>query len=664
MNSITNSNYGSTTGVATGNQFVGERRRGVRARSAAVLVVGFLGLLVGLLRVHFDPATAYEVDIYRATPLGFWVGIGLAYLSFLVTVLGTRRWATIFLALLLGGLATTAIAALPLIRGYHFYGHSDPMTHLGWVKGIDAGTFDTLNFIYPGTHSLSAMVHQTTGLDVPFAMMFVVLCFTVTFLVFVPLIGYTLARDARVTACAGFSAFLLLPINNIATGFPYFPFLLATFFSPVIIYLYIKHLTVSPISGGSVLDRFRYLPTSMVFPIASVAVLLFHPQATMDLIALFVTPIMLQLFVRWRYPSHPLGDTRIMLGQAVFFVAIFYLWSSNQGAATQTVDQVYSSLYEALIGSGDSEFAETAKSRGNSASQIGISLLELFARVFLVSAIYCAFSAIGVVAAFRDRDLFDGTDVPNIVAMFLVGGVALSVTSGLHAFGGVTSYLYRHVGMGMVLATILGTIGVTYVGTRTTDLFRSRGLEGVVTVLHVAAVSLAVCLLVLSLIAVHPSPFMLNPGSHHTEADMEGYETALTQRPDVKWDSDAAVWYGGIRSGPGRYYDGLGIDPPYERRIIWSGAVPNESLGNLQGFYRSKNDTITRRDHYLPISVYKRQKETEAYRGLRYTESGFEAVRDQPGVHLVYSNGDVSVYYVDVDVYNAATTVSTGVSGE
>jgi len=219
------------TGVATGTQFVGERHRGVRARSAVVLLVGFLALLVGLLRVHFDPATAYELDIYRSTPVAFWVGVGLAYLAFLVTAVNTSRWATTFMGLLLGGLATTAIAGLPLIRGYHFYGHSDQMAHLGWVKGIDAGTFDTLDFIYPGTHSLSALVHQTTGLEVGFSMMLVVLCFVVVFVVFVPLSVYCLTDDVRATACAGFSAFLLLPVNNIATELPYFPFLLATFFA-------------------------------------------------------------------------------------------------------------------------------------------------------------------------------------------------------------------------------------------------------------------------------------------------------------------------------------------------------------------------------------------------------------------------------------------------
>lgn len=123
---------------------------------------------------------------------------------------------------LLEGLATTAIAALPFIRGYHFYGHYDPMTHLGWVYEIDAGVLDTAQFIYPGTHSSSVLVHQTIGFDVPFSMILVVVCLTVTFIVFVPLSLYALAESRRFTVYAAFSTFLLLPINNIATQFPYF----------------------------------------------------------------------------------------------------------------------------------------------------------------------------------------------------------------------------------------------------------------------------------------------------------------------------------------------------------------------------------------------------------------------------------------------------------
>jgi len=372
----------------------------------------------------------------------------------------------------------------------------------------------------------------------------------------------------------------------------------------------------------------------------------------MDLITVVSAIVALQLYVRQRHPSHPLAGSRIIVGQVLFIVTIFYFWSSSQGAATQTVDQVYSSIQQALIGSEDGEFAQTAKSRGDSASQIGVPLYELFVRIFLVSVVYCIASAATAVFSLRDRAMLGDSDVTNGVLTLLFGGVALTCVSALHAFGGVTSYLYRHAGFGMMLATMLGSLGLTYLGRRAVRAFRARSLTRTETVTQALSVTFALLLLGMSIVTVHPSPYLLNPGQHVPESELDGYETTFEQRPVTQWDADTAVWYGSIRVGPGRYFDALGIDPPFEKRAIWSGAVPNESLGSLPEFYRSKNDTVTRRDHYLPIAAYERERETGPYRGIRYTEAGFDEVPDQPGVHRVMSNGDVTVYYVDVDLYN------------
>jgi hypothetical protein len=227
----------------------------------------------------------------------------------------------------------------------------------------------------------------------------------------------------------------------------------------------------------------------------------------------------------------------------------------------------------------------------------------------------------------------------------------------LHTFGGVSAYFYRHVGFGMLLATVLGSIGLAVLGEGFSELAglsarrfhrrfptRSKGIQTVV-------VLLGVTVLFLSLIVVHTSPYMYKPGNHVTETSTDGYETALQHKPDVQWDGAGAVWYGGIRTGPERYAEGLRIEYPIDRRIIFSGAVPNGSLADLPRHYRTHNETITRRDHYLPILRYDRQRETVAYRELRYRQAGFEAVRGQPAVSRIQDNGGMAVYYVDIDLF-------------
>lgn len=622
-----------------------------------LLTLGFLGLLGALVAAHGAPATSYEVDIYAATPVLFWAGVGLAYLVFLLTAFTVHRRKTVTVALLLGGAATTAIAALPLIRGYHYYGHSDPMTHLGWVRSLEAGSLNTLEFVYPGTHSLSLVVHQTTGLDVPFSMMLVVLGFVVTFLLFVPLTVYALTGDVRATAIAGFSAFLLLPINNIATGLPYFPFLLATFFFTMILYLFVKHVTVPTVEGVGVLDRSRYLQTSAVFPVASAAVLFFHPQATMDVLAVLGAMVVAQLAVRrWR-PDHPLADTRILLGQVVFLGIIFLVWSSQQGAAVKTVDQVYTSLEQAIFGEEGGEFAHTAASRQASARQIGVTVLELFVKLFLVSAIYGLLALVATVVSASERfaPLRD-RHVSNVVVLVVIGGIALTVVSALHTFGGISGYLYRHLGFGMILVTVLGSVGLAML-----DRTSLGGLEGTrwspATGLGRALmIALVAGMLVMSLLTVFPSPYMYNPGGHVAEDQVDGYEAALLSKPSVEWDSSEAVWYAGIRRGPNRYQEARGVQNPRDRRIIFSGPVPNEELFDLPAYYRTHNETITRRDHYLPVMDYDYQREIVAYKELRYSRQGLAAVASQPAVHRIQDNDAVTVYYVDLDLYTDSAT--------
>jgi len=638
---------------------VGDGSESVRPALAAVITAGFLGLLGGLVVAHGATATSYEVNIYTATPTLFWVGVAVAYLAFFLTVVGSSRSRTVSLGVLLGGGATTAIAGLPLIRGYHFFGHSDSLTHLGWVRSIETGSLNTFEFVYPGTHSLTLVVHQTTGLDVPFSMMLVVLGFVVTFLIFVPLTVYTLTEDIRATAIAGFSGFLLLPINNIATGLPYFPFLLATFFFTVILYLSVKHITFHKHVGFQRISRSRHLATSAVIPVATAAMLFFHPQATMDVIAVLFGVIAAQLFIRRRWPSHPIANTKILLGQFVFISILFFLWSSHQGAAVRTAHQVSAAVGSAIFGGEGGQFGHTAISRQESANEIGVTIVELFVKIFLVSAIYSALAAFAGVASIADWVREARRSVKSVGILLITGGFSLLIVAFLHSFGGISSYLYRHVGFGMVLITVLGTLGLVLILDRIHDLLTQRVAAGYLTVAGGLGVVVAVSLLVLSLLVVFPSPFMYNPGAQVTEAEIDGYRVAVESKPTERWDAPEAVWYGGIRRGPSRYQDATHVKYPVEKRLIFSGPVPNGSLQDLVSHYRTHNETVVRRDHYLPVLQYDYDREIAAYKGIRYTYQGLASVRDQQAVHRIQDNSDITVYYVDVDLYNETDIQAT-----
>jgi hypothetical protein len=150
------------------------------------LTVGFLGLAGGAYGAVSDPATGYELSVYKATPLTFWVGVGVALLAGLVVAWFGATAAGRTVGCVLGGGAVSAVLALPLLRGYYFLGHADAMTHFGWVKDIAAGGLTPDELLYPGIHTLAVFVGQSAGLPLRRALLLVVFLFCVTFFVFFP----------------------------------------------------------------------------------------------------------------------------------------------------------------------------------------------------------------------------------------------------------------------------------------------------------------------------------------------------------------------------------------------------------------------------------------------------------------------------------------------
>src|SRR6056297_1642396 len=158
-----------------------------RLSSRLLLTIGFAALSGAPLAAHQAPATAYELSLYRATPTLVWVGLAVAFLTSLVVSATAPSRLLRRIALTLGGASTLTVVALPVLRGYYFYGSADPMTHLGWARDISAGILDPASLFYPGLHTTAVILHETLGYPIRLGILVVILCFAAVFLVFVPL---------------------------------------------------------------------------------------------------------------------------------------------------------------------------------------------------------------------------------------------------------------------------------------------------------------------------------------------------------------------------------------------------------------------------------------------------------------------------------------------
>lgn len=580
----------------------------------SVLLVGFIGLLFGITIAHFSPADGYEVSLYASTPPAVWIGLIIAYAAAAVISVYTARVVICRLALFLGGVTTLVIAALPVLRGYRFYGQSDSLTHLGWVQDLGTERLSFLEFFYPGTHTISVFFAETFALSYEAAALLMIVTIAGLFLLFVPLAARALTGDRRSTVIAAFSGFLFLPITNVSGGMMYHTFSLGVLFFPLVLFLIIRSL-YEPTSTG--IGPFRISSNAIVLFLSGVALLFFHPQITLNLLILLGAINVLYVYV-WLRSSDATG---VLSPNALVFVALvgaWIIWISQFPTALVVGENVVDAIQEMYYGTG--EVGRTVETQGQSAAAVGGSIPELFFKLFFVGSIYTTIAIAVVIASF----LKWGTIDSKTRSITLYVGFATAILTPFfiaHFLGDVSHLFFRHVSFGLVLSTVFGAIGLFWMSSVLGEQFSKPSVRTL-------GISLLAIGLLVSLIVVFPSPYIYQQNHHVSDYEYDGYASAFEHH-------DESLGFSGVRSTPHRFGDALvaGERPALE------GAITEEEL-------RANPALVRDTDFYLPISKSDRDREVIAYRELRYSETSISGLEGMEGVHRVQTNGEFTLYYV------------------
>jgi hypothetical protein len=625
--------------MAAGSRPGGDDRVGrlLVALAAAALVVG-----VGVARGR--PPQGYEPSIYRATPAPFWAGVGLAWVVGLVVALSTRdRWARLA-ATGVGGLAATSVVGLPLVRGYRFNGSADSLTHLGWVRDLDAGRIAATELFYPAVHSTAVVVADTAGLTDERATMLVVLVVAVAYFLAVPAAVWALTGGERATVVGAFSAFALLPINVVVTEPVVHPITQASLFVAVVCYLVVRYLT-APAAVS------RPTPLGATLAVASVGLVLVHPQAALATVVVLGTAALAQTVARRAgdWPSGADDDAgrrlRSLHGQVLFLAVVFLLWAGRQEAFTSTVELAGETLAVLATGRSTTVAGEVSQ-RGGSLAAIGASLFEVYLKLFLAVTVYGLLSVGLAVRAGRLARTDPAT--ARVVRLLVAGLFALGAFAALHLLGPLSALVYRYASVGATVVTVVGAVALyrATAGARLTGPLRTLTgrLPLVVAVLAVLALSVP---------TVFASPYVYQPSTQVDDARLAGYEAAFEHAPD-----DARFY--GVRWSAWRYrqaIEGTVGTPSIE------GSLAPEQLNATLG-------TQTAADRYVVVTEFDYDREVVVYRELRYDRRDFETIATRPALDRVRANGGFVLYYdrADDDAgtgTGAATgaTEPTGVDG-
>lgn len=598
-----------------------------------LLVLGNVAFVLAIFTARSAPSSGYEVDIYRATPALFWIGVGVAMISALWVLSRARRDVPWFAALTLLGISGLSIPALPLIRGYFFYGLSDPLNHLGWARELVAGQTTFFGDIYPASHVTAAFISVLGGAPIERGMLLVVFLLIVCYVVFSVLTVRVLLPGRTATTIALVSALLFLPINHVSFGPQFHTYSLATFFFPFVLYLVVKHVTGTP---DSTLPG-RLSATDLAFAFAGAAIVVFHPQVAANVVVLLGTMAVVQLVARRRYPESRFGRSKPVYGQFVFMTAVFFAWNVQYTALFDLSSNLGQSLLDVVMGTSAAD-DQLIADRAASADGVGTSIVALFGKIFLVKVLYFAVAAAVVgrhVVRYLKRRSSPSThghtvsSVDITVGLFAISGVSLAAFFVAHYVGNIQGYFFRHVGFGMVLVMVVAAVGLTQFFSSAQRAAESRRIAPSSVFFVLATVALVV-----SMAAFFPSPYVAKPTSHVSEQQYVGYATTF------EYAAESAA-YGGLRTGPQRYYDARGDN--IDNRLSWP--IYPEDMGPALRDVRA-NDFPKEDFYYLFLTETDRQKELVAYNGLRYTAEDFDSVTYQEGVSRVFTNGEVDTYQV------------------
>src|SRR5699024_7211693 len=106
-------------------------------RRRVILTTAFLSIAVATFAAHANPMDEFELSIYLATPMLFWVGLFILIAISVWLIIIKRENINLGIMLLL--LSSILFYFLQIIRGYWYTNRGDSLTHLGIARDWAAG---------------------------------------------------------------------------------------------------------------------------------------------------------------------------------------------------------------------------------------------------------------------------------------------------------------------------------------------------------------------------------------------------------------------------------------------------------------------------------------------------------------------------------------------
>ena len=558
-------------------------------------MIGFIIILCSILLAYNSPAKSYELSIYASTPIAFWIGIITVIFVSLIVSFNSNSKQELTISLLLAGAAIISIVFLPIIRNYYYFGLGDSISHLGLANSILIGNIDVGEIFYPAIHLLGVFISSLTGLPLRTSMMLNITLFAGIFLLFIPLVLKNIHgkfnKDLMIIGV--YSAFMLLPINNISIHFQPHPSTQAVLFAPALVYLFLKYNSEK---------SYRFLILYILF---FLGILFIHPQQALAFILLIST---IFVWSRW-YSKDKSYSIRIPL----LFGLIFWMWVGYTSTFQSNIRAVFSEIFYGRFNT-----AEDVLQRGVSLSYLGSSIEEVIVKIFFLTLLFTFLTVVYLLK----RKNYSGID-KNLIFYFVIGILPISIIVVIYLIlGEGASQAPRYIGMIQMIITITGAYSFFHL---------TRNIKWAYKKTLIFAF-ISICI-ILSSNTIFPSPYIYLGNSQVTQSTYEGYTVAFT-------NYNESLKFGSVRMHSYRFYattQGVPEDSIIRDQFL---ANPLDHFNNqsLSTYYESKT--------YLAITETEVKQDAELYKGFRFSYDDFMYLERDPNINKVQTNGDFNLFLI------------------
>jgi hypothetical protein len=586
-------------------------------------------MIAAIIIAWAHPATGYELDIYKSTPIFTWIFLvlaisGGAYIIFhQIITKGYETSRTWLLGLLVLVLSRFALLYIPYIRGYVSW-NGDNIAYLGFIKDIlQHGHFSSSD-IYPITPVLLTQVISITGITDGIAANLSTALISVIFVLSIYLLVGAVTHDKRqqlLSVVIAGSVFLAGGYNVILC-----PNGWSILFMPLLFYFLFSQST------GAYRRSYRILLIILlvVYPF-------FHPLSSLMVIVAFcIIVLTCSLFMRLSKQKLNIFSLspKSLASYIMIELILFTTWILAHSQFNLNI-QLFGQQISSGVGSG--ELGNLGESL-NKINVHGMAFIVLLFKMYGGEIILVILSIAGILwflTHIRHRNDNKVLNPLPLAFVFLVFG--LFFAGYLLGLPGMAS-----LGEGQWNRRFLGYVDILI------PLFGAYALYLLIVkvkrhrLVYASTFCLVVMSSILSITTLYVSPFSMQPNNQITHQDMTGMLWLINEKPI---NTDSTIGCAFVANPPAWFAKGiLGLDETAER-IDLSNAVQFADHFGYDG-----NNTIGEQysqDLYAAIIEADRIVYVTVWEAVgRFLDHDYIMLDADKTVNRLYDNGETTVYYV------------------